>query len=495
MADFIRVKSKGTLKELLQALIHSRSQVVYIEIPTGSSLWQTKPLRLVRRAGLETGKRVVLVTNTRIGSIRARDAGLTSVSEEELRNGQIKKTTAPVALNSPASWVTQNTGPLRDNKIFLSNRKRRWIFAASSLAALVAGFVVSNIFLQKAVITVYARTQSNPGHIDLIIDGTAAGPNVAEKLVPAILVDKELTIAENFNATGTRNSGAPARGLAVLYSSYPATLTLKASTTYLASESGLRYRFSQDVRGLKPGVPLNIEIVAEAGGAAGNLKAGSSLAVHNAAFGFRPQVLYAGVGDSDLAGGGDETATIVSEQDIIYAREKIVQKASDQANQELGESIVFPASLAKTTISQESFSAQAGDATADFNGQMTLRLQGLAFDQNLVLDVLNQQGVTAMLAHQQFLETKEDAIKYEIRSVDFEKGLAVLNVSFESLWMEKINPDDLKILLSGRTIPEVKNLLLQKSQIAAVKIDLAPFWLKRTPKSSKKIDTRVEVER
>src|SRR3989338_11596020 len=99
MADFLRVNEKAALKDLLRALLSAEGLIIYVDIPTGSKLWNLKSLRLIRRAGIETGKKIVMVSASRVSRIRAQQAGLTAVSEEQIFKGsgpKIKKEASSV---------------------------------------------------------------------------------------------------------------------------------------------------------------------------------------------------------------------------------------------------------------------------------------------------------------------------------------------------------------------------------------------------------------
>ena len=105
MADYIRLNSKNTLRDVLHFLEKSEESSVYIEIPARSSLWDLKNLRLLRRAGKESEKKIVVVTGGRVDTIRAEKAGLLTVSPDKLFKGlpMVSKTEKEAA--SPAAWV------------------------------------------------------------------------------------------------------------------------------------------------------------------------------------------------------------------------------------------------------------------------------------------------------------------------------------------------------------------------------------------------------
>jgi len=119
----------------------------------------------------------------------------------------------------------------------------------------------------------------------------------------------------------------------------------------------------------------------------------------------------------------------------------------------------------------------------------------VAFDKNLSLDLAAEAARKKVATGKQLLEVKEDTLQYKVRSWDKEKGLAVVDLGFETLLAAKLDTDELAALLSNRSPEEIKNLLLQKPEIASVRIDLSPFWRKKTPKSTNRMQVRVEIKK
>lgn len=499
MASILRLKHETTLKELLRALLSMQGKVVYVYIPDNSSLWQPKSLRLIRRAGIETKKKVVIVSNSRVGRIKAEKAGLTAVTEDQIYKGSAaKKAMRNIdPTESKPSAISKSAEKKVRRVVKKPKKKRRFLLVGSALTALIAGFVVSNILLQEAVITVYARSDTSSLNINALIDKNRTEDELSNNTLQGFAFEQEFTQSNNFKATGERNQGVKARGEVVITNKYPSTLTLRSDTTYLLSSSGQRYRFARHVTGLRPNVPYRVEVVAETSGSTGNLDAGASLEVHNSAFGFRPAVLYANVSQNGIKGGKDELSIVVSEQDVSRAKEKLIEEAVSKAKADVKSSLgidkILIDRLIKTEIVSSSFDAEVGDKQEHFSGKATVVVNGLIFDKNSLISLAESHAREQDLPNKLILGVDENSFSYDVRSWNTDTGVAVVGVEFNSLITNKLNPSDLKTLLSGRTPEEIKNILLTKSEIAGVKIDLSPFWLQSTPESSDRVDIKIEV--
>ena len=514
MADFVRVNASASLKEVLRAVLSAKGRVVYIDIADGSTLWELKSLRLLRRAGLETEKKLVVVSGTRINRIKATQAGLAAASPDELpgkpnamkstssktttfvKSG-ISKKPAPVKAtesiaSSPAQWISSRTGDLAE-----PGKKRKLLFAASAIMALLTGFVVSTVVLQKAEIIVYAHTDTVGSDFDVVFDKNITNDTPGDRAILAYPVREIKKYSQKFDSTGS-SAGLEASGEAVIYSSFPNTLTLRAETTYLEAASGVRYRLQSNITGLRPNVPYSVQVAAERGGSQGNIAAEERLERHNSAFGSRPQVLYARVGAAGMTGGSDSDVLTVSDQDFQKARELIGQKAIEEIKSNLSKTIsdnvILIPELTNVRVVSESYEAKIDDVRPDFTGELEVEVTGLAFNDNSVLELAVVESSRSLLTGQKFLEVEQGSVRYTTRSSELERGLAVVNVNLASRFTYDLDPDDLKSLLAGRSTREIKDILLNKGEIAGIKISLSPFWLTKTPKSSKKIHIKVEVQ-
>ena len=211
-----------------------------------------------------------------------------------------------------------------------------------------------------------------------------------------------------------------------------------------------------------------------------------------------PQVLDARVGAAGMTGGSDSDVLTVSDQDFQKARELIGQKAIEEIKSNLSKTIsdnvILIPELTNVRVVSESYEAKIDDVRPDFTGELEVEVTGLAFNDNSVLELAVVESSRSLLTGQKFLEVEQGSVRYTTRSSELERGLAVVNVNLASRFTYDLDPDDLKSLLAGRSTREIKDILLNKGEIAGIKISLSPFWLTKTPKSSKKIHIKVEVQ-
>ena len=441
MADLVRLKSNHTLKALLSALGKSKELIIYLEIPSGSTLWETKNLRLIRRAGIELKKKLVLITSGRVSKIRAEQAGLTVVSPENIFQGKplttnlpaevAKNTSAATLGTSPAEWVSKKT----DSReiVWLSSPRRKIFYISAAAIAVAAGFLVANFYLSSAEITVYSRVASAQSSMDIIVREPVLGEEFTPNAVSGGKITQTKSKTSEFQSTGQKNTGAKARGNVYLRSSNPSTLTLRSDTTYLESSSGKKYRFSGNVTGLRAGIPQLVAIEAEESGSESNITAGTRLEVHNSAFGYRPQVLYADVADTGIVGGNNESVKVVSASDLAKAQASIIDSLVEEVQNELrgwgGEAVLLN-ELTDVRVVSADYNAQVDDAKESFNTTVKVEIKGLWFDQNKITQMLEAEMKRSLPSNQKVVGVEPGSHKYAIRSWDFDKGIPLLNLGY-----------------------------------------------------------------
>ena len=477
MADYIRLNSKNTLRDVLHFLEKSEESSVYIEIPARSSLWDLKNLRLLRRAGKESEKKIVVVTGGRVDTIRAEKAGLLTVSPDKLFKGlpMVSKTEKEAA--SPAAWVSEKQA---GRHLWLGRKKRAWIFGSSVAVAALALLLIANFVFEKASIIVYAKAAEKDYSFDTVLG----------QGVPAVKVSKEKTKSQIFKSTGQNNTGTKAQGTVNLLSSYPSTLTLRADTTYLESGSGKRYRFSSHVTGLRPDSPQVVNVTAEESGESGNLSSGARLEVHNSAFGYRPQVLYATVG-AGITGGSNNFSVAVSDKDLEKAKEALSEEILKDVQTETG--LFLLNDLSRVEIQNLSYDAKAGESRENFTATMKAQVSALGFKEEDLRALAEAETAKKLTQSENLIEVNSASFKYYVRSFDLDNNIAVVNVSYTSKLSPKLDANDLKTLFAGKNSDQIKEILVDKTDIEGVRVSLSPFWRKSTPRDTGRIDVKVEL--
>ena len=386
------------------------------------------------------------------------------------------------------------------------HRSRKWTKPVAVLIlAVVAVVTMGLVFLPEATIRVEARSEPVTRDFEIRVDKSRAQVSAEDMAVPASYIETEITDQKTFPATGTKNVGKKASGFVYIYNFSKTTLILKTQTTVLTA-NGRQYVFTQDVSGIRPTARIGLEdeevdptslippvpLVAENPGEEYNLPAGTRLEIQNEAFGSQPKLLYAIVAE-DVSGGSTKQLKVVTQSDIDGSYDAlfrdIVSKAkTDLAGQNPGAKILDNALSAE--IVEKQTPAAAGTEAADFTSSMKLKIRALAYDETQVLDLASER-IKRLLPETKVLIPNDHRIGSQFANVNLDAGTGILVTHFEGQVFYKLDEAELLEKVRGKTVDEIREILLSQPEINAIEIKLAPFWVKKAPKLKGK--TKIEL--
>ena len=112
-----------------------------------------------------------------------------------------------------------------------------WFLFFVLLFILAGAFCYFN--LSKADIIVWPKTEPVELGTKLTVDINTQAANVAEKVIPGQIFEKEKTTTERFPATGKLLKEKKAEGLIAIYNETTAAQTLAANTRFVSTEGKL----------------------------------------------------------------------------------------------------------------------------------------------------------------------------------------------------------------------------------------------------------------
>lgn len=383
---------------------------------------------------------------------------------------------------------------------------KKWLKPMAGLIVLVVlGLSVGYVFLPEATIKVTARSEPVTRDFSIRVDKNLAALAADDLAVPGKFIETEVTGKKTAASTGTKNVGKKASGFVSVYNFSKTTLILKAQTTVLTS-GGRKYFFTQDVGGIRPTARIGLEdeevdptslvppvpLVAEGPGEEGNLPAGTRLEIENEAFGSQPKLLYAIVAEG-ISGGSTKQLPVVAQADIDKSYESFFKEILDKERAKIilenPGSKIFDNALAADILEKQT-SVQAGDEAAEFQATMKLKVRLLAFDETEILELVTQR-IKRLLPETKILITEGERIQSQFANVNLDSGTGILVTHFEGQIFYRLDEAELLEKVKGKTVNEIREILLSQPEINSIEIELAPFWVKRAPKFKGK--TKIEV--
>ena len=526
----IYLEIDAAVTSVLQKIKRTGDDDVLLVAPKGSRLLSSvSNAKLLKAETDRLGKTVSFATADGVGAILAERAGFeverqlpanarTNLTEKTVRSrkgmGDIvvarrklqPKTQKPSEESKPVrelSSLIGRTATEYEIKLPMATKVSFWHYRKiiiSAAAVVVAAGLLVFLILPSAAITITARTENVNRDLELLVDAQAEAEDTANLVIPGRLVAEEVVESETFKASGKRPVGKKATGSVRFHNFSNNSLILRRSTTHLEA-NGKTYVLLQDAGSIRPtrGTPeavdetslgTSIAIEAAEAGTLFNLPAGTRLEVYNEVFGNQPQILYA-VADAAVSGGTDETVVIVSQEDVDAAREVVQKSMLDRVSEKLSGDQTLVANAAIFELQEEALSHEVGQDASEFQLTQSSKVSALVFDTDDVRAVIAERIVNLLPDNKYLDPGAEEKLSSEFVSLDLAAGAGTLRAHYTAKVRYSVNAEFLSQSLPGKSVTEVKEILLSRPEIQDVKVELWPFWVKKVPNIKSKIDLKV----
>lgn len=185
----------------------------------------------------------------------------------------------------------------------------------------------------------------------------------------------------------------------------------------------------------------------------------------------------------------------ITQEDIDKARESLsdalLKKATESLNSQVqvGQTIL----IAAGDTLKEDISAKVGDENKQFTIDMTMKANGIIFNQddlkNIAIEKLKQQ-----IGENQFIEElKDENVKYTLKSIDMQTKKAVINVEVNC--ESKFKPSDNffnKANIAGLSKEKAMEYFKSFGEIGDVNFNFSPSWVKKMPLFQSRINIELK---
>lgn len=442
--------------------------------------------RLLRETAADFGKHVTFHVAERTAHPSALPSGVPS-PERKSPPGSQRRRLFPVRFRefSPRPW-RQFSRRTPGGRITLT------IFATVTgmLLASVVAFVVP-----RARVHLVLATEPFAADLTLWLDTSVLEPQRTTGTHPVRLLRVEEALEEEFPVQTTVEKGTHAEGTADIVNQTIAPQGIKARTR-LQSTSGVVLRTHRDIIIPSQG-RASIAVRAEEGGSKGNLEPQRLIMP---ALPKESQRLLYGELLRPLRGGTDQPVHQLSAGDIERGtttfRENAERKLLDVLQREARTtSTASPAQepsvfsrpeLSRVVVGKTESSVPVGTETESFRLRATIRGEAFVADASslraLVTDLLQQRiGAEKDLAREHALD--------DLRVVDvrWDHGRVELSLHVETPLIPRINTEELRERLRGRTADDAAAFLRAIPGVRSAEVRLSPFWIKRVPSGRRNV--------
>lgn len=540
--DVIYIDIEDDITSVIEKVKGAQTPIVALVPPKRIGVLQSVVnLKLLQRAATTAKKRVVLITNDQALTGLAASLAipvaknlqskpevptLTAVkldddeviNGEELPVGELEKTAdkpleltgftipsepgalAAGAATTPFAAKAAARAPKKGSAVPDFDKFRKKLFIFGGAGALVLIFLIWAIFFAgSATVAITAKTNivniSKP--LQLRPD---AKLDAAQGIALAVVKETKKTATVDFTATGKKEVGEKATGTVKYGNSSVSSATVPAGTR-LTTSGGLVFITDSSVT--VPAASLGNcggQACIVNGSATGTVHAESSGARYNGASG-NLTGSTGGVSASfsgAASGGTDKTVTVVSQEDIDKAKEKLQAQDSSKVKMELQKQFEKTA-----VVIQESFAVEPGDpasapaldqeaSTAKLTAETVYRMVGIGrSDLRAIYDTYTKAQIAGDKA-QKIYESGDEATSF----TQFTKVEGGFTVKAQAAAQVGPNIDDkaLAAQLVGKRAGEIQQQIETIQGVEDVEVKLSPFWVTKAPQKADKITIKFVVK-
>lgn len=357
---------------------------------------------------------------------------------------------------------------------------RRSMTAVVVLLLLAVAAVLAFVYLPHAIITVSPAVTARAITREILLSQSAKEPDFTHFVLPAKVVQKEVTAQQLVEREGVEQHDDFAKGTVILHNEQAEEQSLLPKTHLRHEQSGVFFLTDGPVRIPVQGT-TSVSVTAKEKGAAGNVPAGKFVVDKLPA-----SVQRVVFGTSDLPfSGGTVVDTPLSQSEIDAAKQKVLEQAKQQALGELtslagGASIRLE--LLTVQTKQDDVSAPAGSLASSFTVKTIVEAVGFVVDDNDLLGLTLLALRNQPQGDEQFVSYDPKSFGVSIIAADFGRGEARVQGKLTGQFTQKIPPAvvDTKPLV-GLSATEVQERLKQFPGIGDVEVAFSPFWVRTVP--------------
>lgn len=393
--------------------------------------------------------------------------------------------------------LSQQAVKSKENSLSSFSVKIFGIFIASAIV--IAGLVFY-LVLPKAEIQLTAKRET--ANIELAASGDKNTTQVdaVTAVFPVRPVKLEDSQSGDFPATGEKQLNEKARGIITVYNAYSSSPQALVETTRFLSTDGKIFRLTKTVT--IPGakieegkiVPSSIDVEAEADLPGSLYNIGPSDFSIPGLKGTPKYTTFFGKSKAAMSGGSTEKVKIITQEDFDKAKDKIWNDLQSKINQEIASQIPSQFKLLdkamQVQISETKSTVAVGSPADNFTLTIKATGKGLIFSEDDISKMV-QAKLSSQASDNKELVSQMN-FEYSDIKADFDKGSLGFKVQGSQDVVWKVNTDDIKKLIAGKSENEVRQILSQRPEIKEAKFSLWPFWLKTIPSQHDKIKITVD---
>lgn len=401
----------------------------------------------------------------------------------------------------------KETEPERPETKVQKPRIKISLFSILAFFLVLVGFFCF-FYLSKANIEIWPKTDTLSLKTKLTIDKEVKEADFSLKTIPGETFEKEKSITENFPASGKVLKENKAEGSITIYNEYSTSSQVLVATTRFVSADGKIFRIPVKVtvpgghydKGKLVAGEIETKVIADKTGPEYNIGP-TTFSIPGFAGSDKYTKIYAKSSQA-MAGGSSQEVAQITKEDLENAKNILSKRAEEECEssfktdlqtEKTSAGFNFLEKAIQTEVAETFTLARVGDASADFNYEVKAKSSTLLFKKedfnNFARDFISGQIPEGDKIYEASLE-----ISYSPETINLKSGKIILSLEVSAKVYPDINISNLKNDLKGKTVPESTSFLEEQSGIEKVQVKLWPFWVKKVPQDTDKINLILNID-
>lgn len=382
------------------------------------------------------------------------------------------------------------------------SRMVRWGGIAGIGFLTIAAIALSLYFPRLTVKITPALHPHELSDTKLILNHAVSELRLDRNTIPAERLEFSGTEKVEFAGSDQKYIETKAYGTVKIYNNFStAPQNLVASTRFF-TDAGVLYRLPKPV--IIPGAAMEngklsprfveVELFADQKGEGGNLSGEAVLKIP----GFQGTPRYGGfyaVAKNGFKGGFKGESKTAAKADIISAEENATKKVYDKLKQGIAQGTP-PDFKALDGLREIEIMGITGphenEPGARFEVEARAQARVLVFREVDLVSLLEQALVEILQDRERLDTSKLGEVRFIIKEVDFEKGIAEIALQGKVYGKSVIPHDELALVLAGKTKESALELLRSRDDLEDFTLELFPFWRRSIPRDASQIKIKVE---
>ncbi len=366
----------------------------------------------------------------------------------------------------------------------------RYILIGIVFALLIAGSI-GVVIVPRATITLTQSGEVFTQDFEVTFDTTISEIDTTDNRVP--LYRKEVTreITEEFEATGTSESGTRARATILVRNESSSEQPLVSNTRFL-SDNQKQFRTTSAITVPAQGT-VEVEIIADETGEEYNIEPGRLTIPGLASSGARARQIY---GDlrTQITNGSSDNQSIITQEDIDNIQDSLREQMSQSLNEDLEESATDGRVRLERT--QNVLEIEFTDLPSVGMVADTVTVTGISSMSGYVYEEEQLQSLIRNNIRGQLLEGNEIAdtltISFDDLSENSENGKIRTRVYVEYSVLSEINEESVQHALKGKSLSALETYVNENDSISEASIEIQPSILPWFPLLGRNISVIIE---